>query len=114
MDFGIPYLVCAGIVVFAAFAIPWWIHNWHATPTEKQLGGEIGYAAIALMFFLIPTALAYSGRLVHFPGLFTTVMNLEGRASLCSTSSSTRTHRSSPGSKTFNGYTTTAPNRSPN
>ena len=53
MDFGIPYLVCAGIVVFAAFAIPWWIHNWHATPTEKQLDGEIGYAAIALMFFLI-------------------------------------------------------------
>ena len=45
-------------------------------------GTRIGYSAMAVMFFLIPTGLAYLGRLVPFPGLFATVGNLEQRAKI--------------------------------
>jgi hypothetical protein len=78
--FAIAYLVCTCIVVAFSFLIPLWIHGLHATDSEKQLGGEIGYSSMALMFFIIPAALARFGVMVPFPSLFATVINLEHRS----------------------------------
>jgi hypothetical protein len=74
------YLPSTLVIVALGFLIPLWIHGWEATPAEKQLAGELGYAAMGLMFFLIPGLLSYfPGVLVPFPGLFTTVVNIEKR-----------------------------------
>lgn len=73
------YLVFTLVLVALGYVIPLWIHGWQITDAQKQLSGEFGYGAMAVAFFLIPTALAYKGLLVPFPGLFATVINLEQR-----------------------------------
>jgi hypothetical protein len=78
--FALAYLLCTCVVVAFSFLIPFWIHGSQASDAEKQLGGEIGYSSMALMFFLIPAALARFGLMVPFPSLFATVVNLEHRS----------------------------------
>jgi hypothetical protein len=80
--FGFAYFGCTVIVLTAAFVIPWGIHGWSATDAEKQLGGEIGYGVMGVVFFVIPALLAWRDLLVPFPGLFTTIGNLEARAKI--------------------------------
>jgi hypothetical protein len=68
--------VTLGAIVLG-FLVPLLVHGGHATDAEKQLSGEFGYGAMGLMFFVIPTILAWGGVLVPFPGLFRSVLDLE-------------------------------------
>lgn len=79
--FGVLYSLFTAIVLAAGFVIPWGIHDWHASDAEKQLGGEIGYGLMGIMFFVIPAIFARFNRLVPFPGLFATMLKLEARSS---------------------------------
>jgi hypothetical protein len=78
----LAYFVFTLALVAAGFLVPLWVHGGNATDAEKQLSGEFGYGAMGVAFFLIPGLLAYAGRLVLFPSLFRTVLNLEQRAQI--------------------------------
>ena len=79
---GLAYFVFTLALVAAGFLVPLWVHGGNATDAEKQLSGEFGYGAMGVAFFLVPGLLAYFGRLVLFPALFRTVLNLEQRAQI--------------------------------
>ena len=77
------YFVFAGLIVVAGFLIPLAVYDWNISDAEKQLSGEAGYGAIGLAFFLIPALLAYKpGRLVPFPTIFRSFLDLEQRAQI--------------------------------
>jgi hypothetical protein len=69
------YYPVAGAIVVAAFLVP------ILTGASKQHVGEWGYGALGVVLFLIPGVLAYRhARLVPFPTLFTTFLDLERRS----------------------------------
>lgn len=73
----ILYFPATIAAIVLGFLVPLLVHHGHASDAEKQLSGEFGYGAMGLMFFVIPTILAWGGVLVPFPGLFRTVLDLE-------------------------------------
>ncbi len=80
--FMVAYFVFTLALVAAGFLIPLLIHSGHATDAEKQLSGELGYGAMGVTFFLIPSVLAHFDKLVAFPSLFGTVLAIEQRAQI--------------------------------
>jgi hypothetical protein len=71
----VRYEMCAIALTVIAFLLPLFVG------ASKQVVGESGYAMLFAVLFVVPGLLAYRHKaLASFPGLFTTMLNLERKS----------------------------------